>query len=194
MNIKIGKIKLHIDITLLLIIFLFVVFEKVRAYFANYFVCFLFVAFHELAHIFIAAIFGVECIAVNIRLCGMNAVFKPQNRLSVKWLYILIAGPISNIILAVIFNKVDLVRNVNFSLALVNMLPLFPLDGYEIFKTLLAFFMPKGKIENVLKTLKKVILTFMMVLGIYLIICIKNPSVLIFVIYVVMLQRAQLVD
>lgn len=194
MNVKIGKIKLHIDITLLLIILLVVIFGKIRTYFANYFVCFLFVSFHEFAHIFIAAIFGVECIAVNIRLCGMNAVFKPKNRLSVKWLYILIVGPISNVILAVIFNKVDLVRNVNFSLALVNMLPLFPLDGYEILKTLLAFFMPKGKIENVLKILKKVILTFMVLLGVYLVICIKNPSVLIFVIFVVTLQRAQGVD
>lgn len=194
MNVKIGKIKLHIDITLLLIIFLVVIFEKIRTYFANYFICFLFVAFHEFAHIFIAAIFGVECIAVNIRLCGMNAVFKPKNRLSVKWLYILIAGPISNIILAFMFNKVDLVRNVNLALALVNLLPLAPLDGYEIFKILLAFFLPKGKIGNVLKTLKKVILTFMVLLGVYLIICIKNPSVLIFVIYVVTLQRAQEVD
>lgn len=191
MSLKFGKIKVHIDITIIIVIFLVVFFEKVRVYFSNYFVCFLFVAFHELAHIFVATILGIECIAVNIRLCGMNAVLRPKNKLNIKWIYILIAGPLSNVILAVIFNNVKLVRDVNLALASVNMLPIFPLDGYEILKTLLAFFMPKNKLEKVLKILKIVITTFIVLFGIYLLIFIKKPSVLIFVIYVIILQKAR---
>lgn len=190
MSFYIGKVKVHIDIALLLFTLVVFLFKELHNYFQNYLICFLFVVFHELSHIFVATIFGVECVMLNIRLCGMNAVFMSKNKLSMKWVYILIAGPISNVILAIMFKNVSLVRDINIALALVNLLPISPLDGFEISKILLSFFMPKKKLESVLKILKVIILLFMILLGIYLTIEMRNPSVLIFVMYVVTLRNA----
>lgn len=120
----------------------------------------------------------------------MNAVFKPKSRLSIKWLYILIAGPLSNILLAIAFNRVEFIRDINFALAFVNLLPIYPLDGYGIFKMVLEFFVPRRLAEKTLSATKIFLLVSLFLLGIFLIVFIKNPAVFIFAIYIVTLRNA----
>lgn len=190
MRFKLWNVKIYVEHLIVFFVILVIAFNNLRSYFSNYVICFLFVAFHEFSHIFAAALLEVECTNINIRLCGMNAVFKPKSRLSIKWLYILIAGPLSNIILAIAFKRVEFIRNINFALALVNLLPIYPLDGYSIFKMVLEFLVPRLFAEKVLSTIKIFLLTALFLLGGFLIISIKNPTVLIFTIYIVTLRSA----
>lgn len=190
MRFKLCNVKIYIEYLIIFFIILVIAFNNLRNYFSNYVICFLFVAFHEFSHVFVAALLGVECTNINIRLCGMNAVFKPRSRLSIKWLYILIAGPFSNIILAIVFNRVEFIRDINFALALVNLLPIYPLDGYGILKMVLEFFMPKQLVVKVQCVTKFFLLAVLFSLGIFLIVYIKNPAVLIFAIYIVTLRNA----
>lgn len=190
MRFKLCNVKIYIEYLIIFFIILVIAFNNLRNYFSNYVICFLFVAFHEFSHVFVAALLGVECTNINIRLCGMNAVFKPKNSLSIKWLYILIAGPLSNILLAIAFNRVEFIRDINFALAVVNLLPIYPLDGYSIFKMILEFFVPKKIAVKALSMVKIFLLTTLFLLGIFLIVYIKNPAVLIFAIYIVTLRNA----
>ena len=191
MRFKLWNVKIYVEYLIIFFVILVIAFNNLRSYFSNYVICFLFVAFHEFSHILVAALLGVECTNINIRLCGMNAVFKPRSRLSLKWLYILIAGPLSNILLAIAFNRVEFIRDINFALALVNLLPIYPLDGYGIFKMVLEFLVPRPFAEKVLSATKIFLLTALFLLGGFLIISIKNPAVLIFAIYIVTLRSAR---
>lgn len=190
MNLKIGKTNIFIEYLTICFVVLVIFFPSLRNYFENYVVCFSFIVFHEFAHIFAASMCGVECIKINVRLCGMNAVFKSQDSFSIKWLYIALAGPISNLLLAILFRKISIVKEINMALAIINLLPITPLDGYIVLKNILEFLLPKYKVKIVLKTLKILLLILIIFFGIYLVILFKNPAVLLFGIYVVILRYA----
>ena len=45
---------------------------------------------------------------------------------------IYLAGPISNIILALVFYRIRFIFEINLSLAIINLFPIYPLDGYNV--------------------------------------------------------------
>lgn len=191
MKFKVGKLTIYIEYTFIALIIIMLLFGTIRQYFENYCICFLFIIFHESAHVFIASLFGVECTKINVRVCGLNAVFKPKSKLSIFWLYVLLAGPIANCILALIFSNISIVREVNLALAIINLLPISPLDGYSICSLLLSFILPEYKVKMILKLLKYTVLLLLFILAILVFILSKNPSVLLFVLYVVTLRNAR---
>lgn len=190
MNFKICGVKVKIETMFLIFVLVVLAFKGVRGYFENYIICFLFVVFHEFSHILVASMLGVECKGINVRACGMNAVFSFSNMLSIRWLYILSAGPLSNVLLAIVFNQIKFVRDINLSLAIVNMLPIAPLDGYGICKILLECVLPKRKVKHILLALKYILLIVIVLLGIYILVFTKNPAILLFVFYIVILRYA----
>ena len=190
MNFKVGKTNIYIEPVLFIVALLTIFVIPMRNYFKNYAFCFLFVMFHEFSHIFVASILGVECTRINIRLCGMNAEFDFSSRISLKWLYIAFAGPVSNFLLSILFSRIEMVRDINLALGIVNLLPVAPLDGYYIFKTILEFFFAKNRVKKILKMFSFCVLTLIVLIGIYLAITIKNPTILIFITYVVILRNA----
>ena len=108
MNLKLRDKYICIEEVVIITLFLCFLSESARVFLSNYFICYLYITFHELAHIFIASIFGYEIRRLNIKLAGMNAVFKEEFS-GIKGIVIYLAGPISNIILAMVFRNIKIV-------------------------------------------------------------------------------------
>jgi len=183
MKLKIKEFDIYIDETIIIVGALCIIFKGIRDYFENYFICYLFIIFHELAHMFVASIFGVKTTKLNIRISGLCINLNEKNRQGLKWLLVYLAGPISNIILAFIFKNFSMVYTINLVLAIMNLVPIFPLDGHSIFRIVLRMIKLKNsqKIEWIIENLVIIIL---IILGVYQLMILMNPSIILIIIYI----------
>lgn len=185
MKIKIKNIYFTIEELFVIFIFVLILSPIARKYFDGYLICYSFIFFHECAHMLAAGIFGDKLLQVNIRLCGMNAVIKIKNELHPRWLLIYLVGPLSNIFLATLFYIVEMVRDINLGLAIINLLPIYPLDGFNALKILLSWKFSKYRVESILKKIQKLVLIGIWIIGIGVLAIFKNASIIIFCLYVI---------
>lgn len=185
MKIKIKNIYFTIEELFVIFIFVLILSPIARKYFDGYLICYSFIFFHECAHMLVAGIFGDKILQVNIRLCGMNAVIKIKNELHPRWLLIYLVGPLSNVFLATLFYNVEMVRDINLGLAIINLLPIYPLDGFNALKILLSWKFSKYRVESILKKIQKLVLIGIWIIGIGVLAIFKNASIIIFCLYVI---------
>lgn len=185
MKIKLKKIDVNIDETIFIVILLCVIFKNIRNYFENYFVCFLFITFHELAHISVASLFGINPIMLNVNISGLNVILNERRKTGVKWLWIFLAGPLSNVILAIIFKFVPMVCGINVALAIINLLPIYPLDGYNIMKVMLNLFKISDKNAKTIEKIAEImVIILLVIIGIGQLVFLRNISVILMVFYI----------
>lgn len=185
MRFKIKDFNVYIDETIFIIGSLCIIFKVIRRYFENYFMCFLFIIFHELSHMFVASIFGIKTRSLNISVSGLNINLNDKNRKGLKWLCIFLAGPISNIILAITFRNISMVYTINLALAIINLIPIYPLDGYNIYEIFLNMLkINKNMILKVEKSTEVMVIILLVTIGIYQFIFFKNLSIILMVFYI----------
>jgi len=189
MKLKFKKVYFRIEELFVIFIFVMLLSSSARIYFNGYILCYSFIVFHECAHMLMAGIFGDKLTQVSIRLSGMNAVIKVKNELHPRWFFIYLAGPISNLLLAFLFYKINIVRDVNIGLAIINLLPIYPLDGFNILQLLCSWCISKRKSQIILNIIQKIILFIIIVLGITVFVRFKNPSIIIFIMYIFFLTN-----
>ena len=183
MKFKIKDFNLNIDETIFIVIFFCIIFKGARNYFENYFICYLFIIFHELSHVFVASLFGIKTTKLTITISGLYVSLNDLNRNNLKWLIIFLAGPLSNIILALLFRNIEIVYTVNLALAVINFIPLYPLDGYNILEILLKL----QKVKNI-KTIKNILEIMVIISLVIIAICqfvkFNNLSLILMVFYI----------
>jgi len=108
---------------------------------------FFFVIFHEYGHVLAGKVFGVP--TKDVTLYPLGGVASMQLSLcnsSKKEFFIAIAGPLVNIFFALLFFPLIEIYFflvcfvINLSLALFNLLPIFPMDGGRIFRSFIRLF------------------------------------------------------
>lgn len=136
-NLKLRKdmIKFEISNYFYIGIILALFFEVI----GKFFVTFVFIFLHEMAHIYIAKKFRLEVEKVIITPLGMIAVIKDINKLYLhEKLTLVSAGVFFNLIMVILLEIIYmllniecliLVRDINISIIIFNLLPIFPLDG-----------------------------------------------------------------
>ena len=186
MKLKIKGFNIYLEETILLVGFLCLFFGVIREYFENYFVCYLFITFHELAHMFVASLFGIKTTRLCIRISGLNINLDSYNRQGLKWIVIFLAGPLSNIILAYVFKNISMVYTINLALAIINLLPIYPLDGYNIFEIILNHLTIKQKnIKKVQKITEIMVIILLIIVGIYQFLIFRNLSIILMIFYII---------
>lgn len=146
MKIKTPLMIIEFEILFIIIFFIFLFSNKVKKLLFSFYICYLFIIFHELAHLFIATIFGKNIKKFKFSLSGVNISFEKNILLSkYKEIFIYLAGPISNLIIALLFRYNNMIFNLNIALFFVNLFPIYPLDGYNILFNLLR----KTKYEKI---------------------------------------------
>ena len=112
---------------------------------------------HELFHLFACILFKVEVEKLEILPFGVSLQIINQEAISsIKQIIIYLAGPFSMVInliwINVLFNKslineftYDYLSHINKLMCFANLLIIFPLDGYMIFKGILQLFIPYKK-------------------------------------------------
>ena len=159
--------KVSINPTFYVALILVIVFKVYDIFF--YF--FIFVLLHELAHIFMAKKFGLNTKKLIITPIGLIAVINNIEKLQLyKRLLIVSIGVITNIILALIFNiftneKMQLMKNINLSIAFFNCLPIFPLDGGRFFCYILGSKIGDLKASIILKKISLFLSFIIFLLG-----------------------------
>ncbi|MCX8075108.1 MAG: hypothetical protein N2749_05930 [Clostridia bacterium] len=193
MRIKTIFFDIEIEWLLILVILISIFSNTVRNFLTFYYICYLFIIFHELAHINIGILFNKEIEKVKFSFSGACAVFKRENK-SVNKLEVLVylAGPLSNLLLAYIFRDNRFIFEINLLLAMINFVPIKPLDGYNILNELLKnFFDNYYKRENIYNKISIIFLCIITILSFIQLIYQKNPSILIFIVYLIILNLTQ---
>jgi len=100
-------------------------------------------AAHEAAHLISAVILNIQFAKFKITLFGFNLNTDLEKVAFIKKLFLFLSGPVCNICLFLIFKntKYNHFADINLFLAIVNMIPIVPLDGGNICKSVLEVFL-----------------------------------------------------
>ena len=167
------------------------------ASFIPFFIISFLIIVHELGHFITAKILKVEVDKIYIYpLGGISKFFLPLNASFLKELLILIAGPLSQVLAALIlkismpeYNK--LIISYHMGILIFNLLPIYPLDGGKLIHLLFSTTIPFEK------SLRLSIIISYLTISIYFLINISslNISVIIitiFLIYKVIQEQKQI--
>jgi Zn-dependent protease/CBS domain-containing protein len=163
------------------------------------FIC---VVIHELSHSLTARRYGIPTKSITLLPIGGLADLqkmpeKPQQEFAVS-----VAGPLSNIVIALIITIVLLITNnlnlsstyfqsitgknffivlmfANLMLAVFNLLPAFPMDGGRIFRSLMAMYFSREKATYVAMNLGKIFALGLAILGVFV-----NPFLIFIAIFI----------
>lgn len=184
MKIKTPFFIIEFEIMFLIVFFSFILSNEIKKILFSFYMCYLFIIFHELSHMFVATILGKEIKLFKFSLAGVNICFSNLNKLSIyKEILIYLAGPVSNIVLATLFQYNKMIFEVNLSLAIINLIPIFPLDGYNILYNILR------NLNNniILEIISGICILILSLFSIIQIIYTQNISILIFLIYILVI-------
>ncbi len=100
-------------------------------------------AFHEAAHLISAVILNIKFDKIKITLFGFNLNTDLEKVAFIKKLFLFSAGPACNICLFFAFKntRYNNFADINLFLAIINMIPIVPLDGGNICKGVLEIFL-----------------------------------------------------
>lgn len=132
------QIKLNLQIFIFIVIFILT--KQIEIY--MYLMFFAFV--HELGHLFTGIFLGLKPRTLKIMPFGISIIFESyeeKRQIKVKNFLIAIAGPLTNIVIAIISNILNLETNIiyaNILIAVFNLLPIYPLDGGRILKSIIT--------------------------------------------------------
>ena len=139
----------------------------------------------KLSHIIFATIFGKKIKKIKLSLAGICVTFSNEYLSVIKRIIMYLVGPISNFVLALIFNNINFIYEVNLFLGILNLLPIYPLDGYNI---LLAILDLVNK-SNYINFIERVFISSLLFISISIFLLYFNPSLLIFVTYILLIKN-----
>lgn len=186
------NISFKISLSFYIVVLLCIFFQILDIFFNT----FIFVLLHELAHIFTAKKFGIGCKKIVITPIGQVAILDGMEKLTRnKKLVIVSAGVFLNLIFAFIFSfftdeKMQLIKNINLSIAFFNILPIYPLDGGRFLQYYLGSKIGDLKASYVIKKISKIISYILFFLGFLQILLISyNISLLCLGIYFMKINK-----
>jgi len=157
-------------------------------FFGNGFIFLIYVLsvfFHEMAHAQISERFGIKMQQIKIYPFGAVLYGDTENLTPTQSIVTAISGPLFNIIIAVCcvalwwlipqtYAYTEVIVFSNLTLALFNLLPVYPLDGGKIFYTLLSFRLNHIKAFKIVRILG--ILASVGFMSLYIISCFYTPN------------------
>lgn len=153
-------------------------------------ISFISIMLHELAHVLVAKSKGSDFNNFQLHIYGSKVELMDLDELSDKdKLLIYIAGPLSNIILAIIFLGIGFytssvviksVVSINIGLAVFNLLPSYPLDGARCLEIILSKKILYKRAKEIISILSYVIASFFILGSIVVVIVLKvwNPTMI----------------
>ena len=191
--------KIRIDLKLLFFLVLFYFTRQIKIYLLILGFAFL----HELAHMLVGLILGFKLLQIEIIPLGFCIKFLPKkedlnrkirkaNLVELKYIYIAIAGPLLNLIIATVFSYISLKTNSEFAtlitysnllLFIFNLIPIYPLDGGRIIESILKINKGISKTEKQMEIITKTTIILLTIISSIAILYLKNIAILLIIIY-----------
>lgn len=191
--------RFRIDLKIFFFLFLFFFTKQIKIYLIVLGFAFL----HELAHMLVGLILGFKLIQIEVLPFGFNITLLPKkedfnfkikksNLVELKYIYIAVAGPVFNLIVATFFSYICLKSNSeiitlitysNILIFLFNIIPIYPLDGGRIIASTLKINKGKIKAKKYMESITRVTIILLTIVSSILILYLKNVAILFIIIY-----------
>lgn len=176
--------KIKINIQIFAIIIILVITKQIEIYVW----LMLFAFIHEMAHTIIGLILKLKPKTLEIQPFGVGIIFESFENSERNKIIIALAGPITNILIALIFIFIKIkvqttIVNVNILLAMFNLIPIYPIDGGRILKAILTTKEGKERAETAINKVSNITLIIITLLSSILILVYKNIGLFIIIIY-----------
>ena len=177
MNIK-------IDIYLIISMMFLMFFRQIDSFIIFY----IFIFLHELIHIIVALLLRIKVIELVFLPFGVNAKFEFGNN-RIKEIIVASAGPLFSLFIAIFYKKFMIQ---NLFIFIVNILPIFPLDGGRIVKNVLILIFGVKKGVKIYKVLLRMVCIVLIILNIIVIVFLKSYNFIFFTLYVLQIANEEI--
>lgn len=190
--------RFRIDLKIFIFLLLFYLTKQIEIYS----IIMIFAIIHELSHLFAGIILKMKPEKIELMPFGLSVSFKIDaeeynkkikngTKLALKKILVALAGPITNIIIAIILSinnkEFDLKLTMiyaNILIALFNLLPIYPLDGGRILKGILHIVLGIKRSEKYINEISIIFTTVLTAISSIAIYHYKNIAIFIIMMYI----------
>lgn len=175
-------LKIKVDLKIFLIIILYILTKNIEVFAMS----FIFILLHELGHAITGITLGLKIKKININVFGLSIEFENYGKERINNKIIIdIAGPAINIIsfIVAVILKNEEIAYINILLAIINLLPIYPLDGGRIVKNLLLKKYNYKQVVGYTEKISKNTLIIITAISSIVILYIKNFGIFLVIIY-----------
>ena len=191
--------KFRIDLKIFMLMILFLITNQIEIYA----MIMIFAIIHEFGHLLAGILLGMKPEKIEIKPFGVSIKFDIKredynikigkgNLLEIKKIFVAFAGPIINVFIIVIlmmydswkFNEQDVTRMIfsNITLILFNILPIYPLDGGRILKSIIYMLKGKHIAEQYIYIISYITLIMITIISSIAILYLKNIAIFLVII------------
>ena len=192
--------KFRIDLKIFILAILFFITNQIKIYA----MIMLFAIIHEFGHLLAGILLGMKPTKIEIKPFGVTIDFditrrdytikiKKGNLLEIKKIFVAFAGPFTNgliIIMLILFNKIyfdDYDKMIiifsNMTLIIFNILPIYPLDGGRMLKSIIYIFKGKHIAEKYIYRISYTTLIIITIMSSIAILYLKNIAIFLVIIF-----------
>lgn len=174
--------KVKIDLKIFLIVIFYIITRNIKIFALTM----IFILIHELGHLIMGIILGLKLSRINVTILGFSIEFDNYGKeRRLNKILIDSSGPAVNFIIFIFSIIVDLPEcsYINLILLLINLLPIVPLDGGRILKTILSYKYSYKQTMRKIEKISKNILIVLTFISSILVLYFKNISFFLIVLY-----------
>ena len=192
-----GFMRFRIDLKIFLFLIVFYFTKQIEIYI----IMIIFAIIHELGHLICGLIIGLKPEKLELMPTGLAISFKTNvdyynkkigrgNLFNFKKIIVAIAGPLTNLLMVVIFSFINIDYNLklmiiysNWLMFFFNLLPIYPLDGGRIIQEFLHIKMGINKSRDIVNDVSIIVMIILTSVGSIGILYYKNIAIFFIIIY-----------